>query len=112
MSDAHVPTPAPRPVGFFTILMVFVSLAVFAWVARYAYLHHRAPATQNEAPENLSKDQQWRATPELRRAYLVELKDKQSKQLGSYGWVDQKNGIVQVPLERAKELVIQDYASK
>jgi len=37
---------------------------------------------------------------------------KQEKQAASYGWVDRKAGIVQVPIERAMELVVQDYSAK
>ena len=69
-------------------------------------------APQNEIPENLTKDMAWRATPEDRRKYLADLKEKQQAQANSYAWVDQKAGIVQVPIERAEELVIQDNAAK
>jgi hypothetical protein len=110
MSD--VSTPAPRPVSFATILVVFISFAIFALAARSIYSHHMSQAPQNEVPENLSKDMAWRATPEDRRKYLADLKEKQQAQANSYAWVDQKAGIVQVPIERAEELVIQDNAAK
>ena len=110
MSD--VPVPTPRPVSFITIVVVFFSLAIFALTARVVYSHHLSALPQNEVPEKLSKDMQWRATPAARRAYLAELRQKQAAQAASYGWVDQKAGIVQVPIERAKELVIQDNAAK
>ncbi len=108
MSDVSVPTP--RPVSFATILVVFFSLAIFALAARSLYSHHMAQAPQNEVPDKLTKDMQWRATPADRRAYLIELRAKQEKQATSYAWVDEKAGTVQVPIERAKELVIQQYA--
>lgn len=110
MSD--VSTPAPRPVSFFTLVVLAVSFGLFAAFARSIYTHHIGPAPQNEVPEGLSKDMAWRATPEDRRKYLQELRDKQEKQATSYAWVDQKAGIVQVPIARAEELVIADNAAK
>ena len=110
MSDVSVPTP--RPVSFATIVVVAVAFAIFALLARSLYTHHQAQAPQNEVPDNLSKDMAWRATPEDRRKYLADLKAKQEFQATHYAWVDQKAGIVQVPLDRAAELVIQDNAAK
>ncbi len=38
--------------------------------------------------------------------YMEELK-KENQVLGSYDWVDQKNGVVRIPIDRAMELVAQ-----
>jgi len=38
--------------------------------------------------------------------YLDELR-KQNEVLGSYDWVDQKNGVVRIPIERAMDLLAQ-----
>jgi ATP-dependent exoDNAse (exonuclease V) alpha subunit len=38
--------------------------------------------------------------------YMEELK-KQNEVLGSYDWVDQKNGVVRIPIERAMDLLAQ-----
>jgi hypothetical protein len=51
----------------------------------------------------------WKATPETRRAYLADLRKKQSEQASAYGWVDQKAGVVQLPISRAMELVVQEH---
>ena len=106
MSD--VSSPAPRPVSLVTIAFVFFSFAIFALLARSAYVHHRSPAPQNEAAEHLSKDAAWKA---MRAQYLADLRAAQAKQASSYAWVDQKAGIVQVPIDRAIELVIKDHAA-
>jgi hypothetical protein len=110
MSDS--PASSPRPVSLIAILGILACFALFLVPVRLFYLNHRLPLTQNEAPEQLSKDQQWKATPESRRAYLAELRAKQRKQASSYAWVDKKAGIVQLPIDRAMELVVQDYAAK
>lgn len=36
---------------------------------------------------------------------LEQLRAKEKKQLDSYGWVDQTNGVVHIPIERAMELI-------
>jgi hypothetical protein len=110
MSDSS--PSSPRPVSLIAILGILACFALFLVPVRLFYLSHRQALTQNEAPEQLSKDQQWKATPESRRAYLAELIAKQQKQAAAYAWVDKKNGVVQVPIDRAIELVIQDYAAK
>jgi hypothetical protein len=101
-------SPAPRPVSLVAIIAVFVLLSLFGVLAEKAYLPGRAPLPQNETPENLSKDMAWKATPETRKAYLLELRKKQAEQASKYGWVDQKAGVVQLPVARAMELVIRD----
>jgi len=38
---------------------------------------------------------------------LRQLRAAEEKQLTTYGWVDRKDGVVHVPIERAKELVVE-----
>jgi hypothetical protein len=101
--------PAPRPVSLVAVFAVFLLLSLFGVLAEKVYLPGRPALPQNETPENLSKDMAWKATPETRRAYLADLRKKQGEQAAAYGWVDQKNGVVQLPIRRAMELVIQEH---
>jgi hypothetical protein len=39
---------------------------------------------------------------------LVDYRREQADLLGSYEWVDQENGVVQLPIERAMELVAEE----
>ena len=103
-------TPSPRPVSVVAVVALLVLLSLFGYAADRIYLRTRAAAPQNEAADNLNKDSAWRATPASRRQYLAELRQKQSAQAAAYGWVDQKNGVVQLPIDRAVELVIQEHA--
>lgn len=106
MSDSSVP-PA-RPVSLITIVLLLGLCSAFLLVVRYLY--QPAPvAAFNAAPENLTKDLEWRATAASRRQALVELRAREAKQAGTYAWVDQKAGVVQLPLERAMELTVQQY---
>jgi hypothetical protein len=103
--------PAPRPVSTVAVAAIFVLLSIFGLMARRFYERGRSPAPQNETADNLGKDQDWRATPALRRAYLLDLRSKQAKQAQSYAWVDQKAGIVQIPIDKAMDLVVQEQGS-
>jgi hypothetical protein len=100
--------PAPRPVSMLAIIAIFVLLSAFGLIAERLYFPGVSPAPQNEVPDNLSKDLAWKATPALRKATMIDLKKKQADQGAAYGWVDQKNGVVQLPIARAVELVIQE----
>jgi F0F1-type ATP synthase membrane subunit b/b' len=103
-------TPA-RPVSLFTIVFLFAIFAAFLLVIRYFY--QPSPAGAFNAPaENISKDLAWRESAEARRKTLREQQEKEAKQRQSYGWADQKAGVVQLPIERAMELTAQDLASK
>lgn len=118
MSNAPVSSPAAartrspaRPVSLITIVFLFVVFAAFLGLVH----HYYAPTPvlpQTQAPENLSKDLAWKATRESRRATLADLKAGQLKQLASYGWVNQKAGIVQLPIDRAMELTAEKYGQQ
>jgi hypothetical protein len=104
--------PAPRPVSTLAVAAIFVLLSIFGVLAHEAYLGSRPAAPQNEDPDNLGKDLAWRATPEARRNYLRDLRAAQAKQAQAYAWVDKKNAVVQLPIERAMDLVVQEQAAR
>lgn len=103
--------PAPRPVSLFTTVFIFALFAAGFFVVRH-YYRPTAAAPFVAAPENMSKDLEWKATRDSRRATLQDLRDTQAKQGGAYGWVDQKAGVVHLPIERAMELTAQQYSRK
>ena len=38
---------------------------------------------------------------------MKDLRDSWDKQLNSYGWVDQKTGVVRIPIDQAKKLILE-----
>jgi hypothetical protein len=109
MSDS---APAPRPVSPATIVVVFIGFALFLIPVDLIYVRHRPPPLfipESAPAEHLSSDQAWQATPQSRLAYLHELRAGQEKQLIHYGWGDQKNGVVQLPIDLAMDLVVKQY---
>ena len=109
MSD-NVSNPA-RPVSLITTLFVLALFVAFFVFVRRFYVP-TATAPQNAVAENLPKELEWKATPASRKKVLGELREQQAKQASSYGWVDQKAGVVQLPIERAMELTAQQYGAK
>jgi hypothetical protein len=92
----------PRPVSLITVFAIFGMFALFLLLIKLAYLPKQAGVYAGDGVR----------TPEQRRAVLAELQAKQMKQAASYGWVDQKAGVVQLPIDRAIELTVQQYGKK
>ena len=109
MSD---PSASPaRPVSLLKIGFILALLAAFPLVVRHFYVP-AGLAPQQAAAENLPKELEWKATSASRRAALNELRAQQARQAGAYAWIDQKAGVVQLPIERAMELTVQSHGAK
>ena len=98
-SSANV---SPRPVSVVTVLAIFFTFALFLLVIHYGYLPKRNAAFTDDGVH----------TPELRAKNLSDLREKQNAQAAKYGWVDQKTGVVQLPIDRAMELTVRQYSAK
>lgn len=99
---------SPKSVSWISVGAVFCLFALFLLLLRLGYLSHTTPAPHTVAPEGSPEELAWKATPAARRAYLAELRDKQGAQATAYAWVDQPKGVVQLPLDRAMELTVQE----
>ena len=51
-------------------------------------------------------------TAEQRKANLAELHAKEKAAATTYGWVNQKDKVVRLPIDRAMELTLQKYAAR
>lgn len=106
MTDSTVPTS--RPVSLVTILFILALSASFLFLVMHYYQPSPA-AAQNQVPENLAKDLEWKATPTSRKAKLADLRAAEQKQATTYGWVDQPNGPIRLPLDQAMKLTVEKY---
>ncbi|MEO6873593.1 MAG: hypothetical protein ABI222_02100 [Opitutaceae bacterium] len=97
MSDS-----APRSAPLVTILTVLVGFALFAVVVHYVYVPHETGPFSGDGIH----------TAELRTKNLAELRAKHAKQAASYAWVDQKKGIVQLPIDLAMKLTVEKYEAR
>jgi hypothetical protein len=102
-----ISSPA-RPVSLITTLFVLVLFGLFFLVVRYFY-HPSTTPPFVATPENLSKDLEWKATRDSRKETLQQVRKDTAEKANSYGWVDQKAGVVHLPIQRAMELTAQQY---
>ena len=99
-------TPTSTPVIWPLVVAVLGVFAIFLVIVSLA----RTPVTPITAAVNVPEDQQWRLTSEGRRDRMIELKGNQRSTLAddTYGWINQNDGVVRLPLERAIELTLAD----
>jgi hypothetical protein len=85
-----------------SIIAIFVLFGLFLAVVYYVYIPRQTGAFVDDGIH----------TAEQRQKTLAELRAKEATQAKSYGWVDQKAGVVHLPLDRAMELTLQKYTAK
>lgn len=92
----------PHRTPVFTTVLVLVLFALFGWLARKVYM----PGAERVDPIEGVR------TPADRKAILTEKLAKEHTEATNYAWVDQKAGIVRLPIDRAIELTVRDHAKK
>jgi len=102
MSDSPAQFSFPHRTPVFTALIVIVCFAAFVWLAKKIYTPHAATV---EVVEGVR-------TPEERKKLLAEHRQKELAESTSYAWIDQKAGIVRLPIDQAIALTVRDHAKK
>lgn len=92
----------PHRTPVFTTVIVLVCFAVFGWLALKIYAPHAYTVDKIEGVK----------TPADRKALLAEHRAKEQAEAITYGWVDQKAGVVRLPLEQAIKLTAVEHAKK
>jgi len=85
-----------------SIIAIFFLFALFYLVVRYFYKPEQGGTFVDDGIH----------TSAQRKDNLEKLRKKEAAQASSYAWVDQKTGVVQLPLDRAVELTLQKYSAK
>ena len=102
MSDSSTNFSFPHRTPVFTTMIVLLAFALFGWLA----LRYYAPSAR--AVDRIEGVR----SPEDRKKVLTDLRKKEHDEATTYGWVDQKAGVVRLPIERAIELTVQEHAKK
>ena len=102
MSDSSSNFSFPHRPPVFTTMIVLVCFALFGWLALKIYTPH---ANAVDLVTGVK-------TPEERKQLLREHRDKEHHDSTTYGWVDQKAGVVRLPIDRAIDLTVQEHAKK
>ena len=84
-----------------TVAAAIVAFVIFALIVFIAYL----PKTPAPLPDGVR-------TPEQRKAALAEMRAKEKAATTTYGWVDQANGVVRIPIDEAVKLTIRELNAK
>lgn len=99
MSDS---SKTPSASGTLTTVAAAIGgFAIFALIVFIAYL----PKTPAPLADGVR-------TPVQRKAALAELRAKEKAAATTYGWVDQANGVVRIPVADAITLTIQELNAK
>ena len=102
MSDSSSNFSFPHRTPVFTAIIVLLSFAAFAWLATRIYKPNAFTVDKVEGVK----------TPAERKAILAEHRSKEQADGNSYGWVDQKAGIVRLPIDQAMALIVREAAKK
>jgi hypothetical protein len=89
-----------------------VAVVVLSLFLLFGFFHFLVGVTGGERPKasDFSPNGQLPPQPRLEERPALELqsfRDAEDKALSTYGWVDQKNGVVHIPIDRAIDLLAQ-----
>jgi hypothetical protein len=92
----------PHRTPVFTTVIVLACFALFGWLALKIYAPNASTVEKVEGVK----------TPEERKKLLTEHRTKEQTESTTYGWVDQKAGVVRLPIDRAIEFTVREHAKK
>ena len=112
MEVVHEKTDAEPRAVFRALLILLVATGVVAFALVYLTrgllavekTGDPAPAPLAQAPGRLPPEPRLQTLP---FADITTLRAEEQRALTSYGWVDEKAGVVRIPVERAMELLAQ-----
>jgi hypothetical protein len=108
--EANLST-AKEPVSWVSVAAVFGCFALFLLIIYIAYLPQREKTAEADLSQ-VSPDDRWQYSPEGRAAKLQDLRAGEQTELTTYGWIDQKSGVIRLPIDRAMELTVQALQAK
>lgn len=102
---------AARSIPWISVAAIFGCFAIFFLIVYLAYLPQRHGTAEVDLSQ-VAQEDRWQYTPEGRLARLNDVRAHEQTELSTYGWVDQKAGIVRLPIDRAMELTLRDLQAK
>jgi hypothetical protein len=105
------PSPPREPVSWVSVAAVCGCFALFLLIIYIAYLPQREKTDEADLSQ-VSPDDRWQYSPEGRAAKLQDLRANEQTELTTYGWIDQKAGVVRLPIDRAMDLTVQALQAK
>jgi hypothetical protein len=105
------PDAQSKSVSWVSVAAVFGCFALFLFIIYLAYLPQREKTAEADLSQ-VSADDRWQYSAEGRAARLADLRAREQTEQTTYGWVDQKAGVVRLPIDRAMQLTLQDLQAK
>ena len=91
----------PHRTPVFTTIIVLACFTLFGWLARKVYVPRAGSVDKVEGV----------LTPADRKALLGKNRKKEHDDSTTYGWIDQKAGVVRLPNDRAIELTVREFSA-
>jgi hypothetical protein len=108
--DSPASTAGSQAGFWVTVLAALGCFVIFLVVLFLAYIPQRRAAPEVDLTK-IPPEEQWKYTPEGRQAHLAELRAREHAAATSYAWIDKNKGIVQLPIDRAMQLTLQDLTA-
>jgi len=100
-TDTNHTVQAPR----LSIVAILAGCALF--IALLLVMRNGQAPVQIDL-KKVAETDRWKYSPEGRSSKLSEIRAKEQLLATTYGWVDQKAGIVRLPIDRSLELTLQE----
>lgn len=92
-----------------TVFAVIGGFAIFLLII----LVSRTPVKPLDAVSGeVAPEEQWKLTAEGRKARLAEMRGREQSAAAGYSWVDKDAGVVQLPIDQAMRLTIDEINAK
>jgi hypothetical protein len=95
----------PKPVSWVSVAAVFAGFALFLLLV---YLARQPEGPVQVELAKMPEEERWKYANEGRAQRLADLRAREQHQATTYAWIDQPHGVVQLPLERAMALTVQE----
>jgi hypothetical protein len=120
--ETETPAPSRRNLAL-TAAVVAACFLIFLGVLTVAYIPHwrsnsmqtlysEQEITQMIRDKKIEESDAWRYSLAGRTGRLAELRGKEQTAATTYAWIDQANGVVRLPTERAMELVVHEQEAQ
>ena len=112
--DAHSSpalSPSKESVSWVSVAAVFGCFALFLFIIYLSYLPQREKTAEADLAQ-VSAEDRWQYSPDGRASRLAELHAHEQTELTTYGWIDQKAGVIRLPIDRSMELTVQALQAK
>jgi hypothetical protein len=109
--DTAVATPGSKAGFWVTLLAALGCFVIFLVVLFLAYIPQRRMAPEVDLAK-IPPEEQWKYTPAGRQAHLDEMRAREKAAATTYAWIDKDKGVVQLPIDRAVVLTLQELNAR